>query len=218
MNDLLAPLVSWVLSVIERGGYVGVASLTLLEVVFPPIPSELILPFAGFLVARGQFAFVGVVGAATLGSVIGALLLYGVGYWLGEARVRALVRDHGRWAALRESDIEHALEWFDRHGGKAVLLGRLVPALRSLISIPAGVNRMPLGWFILYTGLGSVLWNTVLVGVGWALGDQWERITPYLDVLEWAALVALAAGLVYFVWRRKNKQPEPSVGTRLERP
>ncbi|MDP8924077.1 MAG: DedA family protein [Chloroflexota bacterium] len=210
MHDLFAALAEWVTSTVKTGGYVGVGGLTLLENLFPPIPSELILPVAGFLVSTGELRFIWVVLAATLGSLAGALILYGLGYWLGEDRVRGLVKQHGHWLALDESDVDRTRDWFDRHGGKAVLIGRFVPTVRSLISIPAGVERMPLGRFALYTTVGSAGWNAVLVGAGWMLGDQWERIKPYMEVLEWGVLIALAAGVVWFVWQRKIRRDAPA--------
>jgi membrane protein DedA with SNARE-associated domain len=224
MHELFAALASWVTATVQTGGYVGVAGLTLLENVFPPIPSELILPVAGFLVGQGRLTFGWVVAAATLGSLLGALGFYGLGYWLGERRLRALVRRHGHWLALDEADVEQAVEWFARHGGKAVLLGRLAPSVRSMISVPAGLARMPLGRFVLYTTLGSGTFNAALVAAGWLLGDQWERVKPFIHLLEWAALAALVAGLAWFVRRRKGKRasrptaltgPTPDRGSNL---
>ena len=185
MHELVAALTAWITSTVETGGYVGVAGLTLLENIFPPIPSELILPFAGILVSQQKLEFVWVVVAATFGSLLGALVFYGLGYWLGEQRLRRVVQRHGRWLLLHESDIDQTTRWFNQHGGKAVLLGRLVPSVRSLISVPAGVARMPLGWFALYTTLGSGAFNAMLVAAGWLLGNQWERVRPFLHVLEW---------------------------------
>lgn len=206
MHDLFATLAAWIVATVQTGGYVGVAVWTLLENVFPPIPSEAILPVAGFLVSSGDLSFVWVVVAATVGSVLGALLFYGLGTWLGDERLRAFVCRYGRWLALDESDLDQAEEWFDRHGGKAVFLGRLVPSLRSLISIPAGVARMPLGRFVLYTTAGSGVWNVALVGAGVVLGDQWERVKPFLSAFGWGSLIVVLAGLVWwFAGRRKNR-------------
>jgi membrane protein DedA with SNARE-associated domain len=212
MHERFSALAAWVTSVVQTGGPVGVAGLTLLEPVFPPIPSELILPLAGFLVGQGRFAFAWVVAAATVGSLGGALVRYWLGYTMGEQRLRGFLEQYGRWLCLRESDVERSREWFDRHGGKAVLLGRLVPAVRSLISIPAGLDRMPLVPFALYTAVGSGLWNAALVAAGWLLGSQWERVEPYLQAFEYAALAALAAGIAAFFWQRR-RGPEADEGT-----
>jgi membrane protein DedA with SNARE-associated domain len=211
MHDLFATLAAWIVATVQTGGYVGVAGWTFLENLFPPIPSEAILPVAGFLVSSGELSFVGVVVAATIGSLLGALAFYGLGAWLGDARLRAFVQRYGRWLALDESDLDEAEDWFNRHGGKAVLLGRLAPSLRSLISIPAGVARMPLGRFAVYTTVGSTLWNAALVGAGVVLGDQWERVEPYLSVFGWATLVLVVAGIGWWVaGRRKSRSASPT--------
>jgi membrane protein DedA with SNARE-associated domain len=189
----------------DAGGYVGVAALVALEVVFPPLPSEPVLLLGGFLAGEGRLSFPGVVAAATVGSVTGALALYWLGSLLGEERLRGLIRDYGRWAMVKERDLDKAVRWFERHGGKAVFFGRLAPVVRSLVSVPAGVARMPLGLFLLYTTLGSLLWNSVSVGLGWWLGDRWELVTGYTRYLEYAVLAALVLAVVLFVWRRAGR-------------
>ena len=210
MHDLFATLAAWIVATVQTGGYLGVAGWTFLENLFPPIPSEAILPVAGFLVSSGELTFVGVVLAATVGSLAGALAFYGLGAWLGDARLRAFVQKYGRWLALDESDLDEAEAWFERHGGKAVLLGRVVPSLRSLISIPAGVAKMPLGRFTIYTTVGGAIWNTALVGAGVVLGDQWERVKPFLSVFGWASLVLVVAGTAWwFAGRRKRQHSHP---------
>lgn len=164
---------------------------------------------AGFLVRQGHLAFVWVVVAATLGSLAGALILYELGRRLGEERLRKLVRSQGRWLTLGEADVDRAKGWFDRHGNESVLGCRLVPAMRSIISIPAGLVRMPLGRFVLYRALGSGLWNVALVGAGWVLADQWERIMPSLDLLQWGTLPALVAWAGWFIWQRSPTRRAP---------
>ena len=198
MHDLFATLAAWIVTTVQTGGYIGVAVWTLLENVFPPIPSEAILPVAGFLVSSGGLSFVGVVVAATVGSVVGALVFYGLGAWLGEVRLRGFVRRYGRWLALDETDLDDARAWFDRHGGKAVLFGRLVPSLRSLISVPAGGGADALGRFTLYTTVGSSVWNVLLVGAGWAFGDRWEQVKPFMSAFEWGSLIVVVASLVWW--------------------
>ncbi len=206
MHEIFAAIAAWITRTVETGGYVGIGGLTLLENLFPPIPSELILPVAGFLVGSGQLSFIWVVVASTLGSLVGALMLYGLGAWMGEERLRTFVKKHGRWFALSESDLDQAKGWFDRHGGLAVFIGRLVPSIRSLISIPAGIARMSLLPFVLYTTAGSAFWNALLVGSGWVLGGQWERIKPYLSILEYGSLALIAAGLVWWFMGRKGRE------------
>lgn len=212
MHELFAAVAAWITRTVETGGYVGVAGLTLLENLFPPIPSELILPVAGFLVSRGEMTFIWVVVASTVGSLAGAYMLYGLGYWLGEDRLRAFVRRYGRWLALDESDLDQAKGWFDHHGGAAVLIGRMVPSVRSLISIPAGIAHMPLGRFTLYTTLGSAIWNALLVGAGWAFGGQWERVEPYLAVFEWATIILIVGSVVWWFVGRRGRHHQATAG------
>jgi membrane protein DedA with SNARE-associated domain len=206
MHELFSALATWVTSVVQSGGYLGIAGLTFLENLFPPIPSELILPVAGFLVRNGELGFVWVVVAATVGSVVGALVFYWLGYALGEQRLRAFICRYGRWLAMDEDDLDQARAWFERHGGMAVLIGRLVPSIRSIISIPAGIAKMPLVPFVAYTTIGSALWNTILVGGGWALGAQWERIEPFMNVIEWVSIVAVVGSVVWWFARKRHKK------------
>ena len=205
VGELVGRLGNLVTEIVERLGYVGVALLVALENVFPPIPSELILPLAGFLCAQGTFLLPVMVLAATMGSVGGGLVLYGVGARLGEARVRRAVRRYGQWLTLDEQDLDSADSWFDRHGGKAVFLGRLAPLIRSLVSIPAGFRRMPVSRFVLYTAAGSALWNSALIGAGWALGDRWHVVERYASILQYAVVAAIVVGLTWFVIRRRDR-------------
>ena len=202
MLDFLGDALSWVTYVIETLGYVGVAVVLALESVFPPIPSEAVLPLTGYLVSQGRMSFVGAVIASTIGAVVGALILYWVGYALGEKRTRALVKRYGRWMLLTEEDLDRAQGWFDRHGKVAVLIGRLAPLVRSLVSIPAGVTRMPLATFTLYTAIGSALWNAALIGAGWALGASWTYVQEYQRYFGYAVLAVLGLAIGWFVWRR----------------
>ena len=202
MSDLLGNAVARVVNLIDALGYVGLAIVVALENVFPPIPSEVILPLAGYLAAQGRMTFVGAVVASTVGSVAGALILYAVGYALGERRIRGLVRRHGRWAMVDEEDLDKAQAWFDRHGRTAVLIGRLAPLVRSLISIPAGVARMPLLSFVAYTTLGSGIWNALLIAAGWFLGDNWEVVSGYQKTFGDVVVAALCVGVVWFLGKR----------------
>jgi membrane protein DedA with SNARE-associated domain len=191
-----------VIDIIERFGYTGIALLIALETVFPPLPSEIILPLGGFTASRGDLALWGVILAATLGSVAGALVLYGIGYWFGQERLYWLVDHYGRYVLLKQSDIDKANDWFERYSGKAVIIGRLVPVVRSLVSIPAGLTKMPLPTFILYTALGSAIWNGVLVGAGYLLGNNWEEVEHYVGYLQYAVILGAIAGVGWFIWSR----------------
>jgi membrane protein DedA with SNARE-associated domain len=203
-------LATFATDVIDALGYPGVALLIFLENLFPPIPSEAILPLAGFLASQGRMLLPAVIVAATIGAVAGALVLYGLGAWFGDRRLRVLVNRHGKWLALSEADIDLANGWFDRHGGKAVLLCRLVPIVRSVISIPAGLRRMPVSVFILYTAIGAGLWNSVLVLAGWWLGENWEQVGGYVDYLEYPVIIVVVLAVAWYLWKRVVTKPRSS--------
>lgn len=199
---MLDGLVDWVIFVVESLGYVGVALMVAVENVFPPIPSEVVLPLAGFVAVQGEATFVGMVAAATVGSMIGAYILYGIAAAIGPQRLRILVIRYGKWFRLDENDLDKTEEWFDRRANLAVLICRCVPLMRSLISIPAGFRRMALVPFSLYTFLGSLVWNFLLVGAGYLLGEQWHRAEAPLEVFQKVVLAAIAVGLGWFIWSR----------------
>lgn len=188
----------WIIGTITRMGAVGVFLLTLLETVFPPIPSELIMPLAGYLASRGEMTLVGAVVAGTLGSLLGAWLLYWLGRKFGQERLLQFADHHGRWLTLSRQDIERASAWFSRHGAWAVLVCRLIPGLRSLISIPAGIQRMPLGVFVACTALGSALWTAALVGLGYVLGANFEQVERYVGPVSNAVVGII---VVMYAWR-----------------
>lgn len=192
LSEWLEIMRVWIEGLILSLGYVGIALIMLVENLFPPIPSELVMPFAGFLAARGELNFVGVLAAGVLGSVAGAVILYGFGAWAGERLVRPLVVAYGRWLLLSEEDFDRAMAIFGRFGQVAVLAGRLMPLVRSLISVPAGMNRMPLGPFVLLTTTGTLLWNLLLAGAGWWLGARWDDILLFTKQYERGVLVTLA--------------------------
>lgn len=195
---MLGDVANWVQDVIERLGAVGVALLVILENVFPPIPSEIVLPFAGFVAQRGDGSVVVMIFAATIGAVVGALVLYGIAAVIGPDRLAMFVTRFGRWFGVKPTDLVRAEQWFDRHAVAAVLLGRCVPLIRSIVSIPAGFRRMSIIPFLLYTALGSLVWNTALIGAGAILGDQWERVEPYVATLQWVVIAAVALFVVRF--------------------
>jgi membrane protein DedA with SNARE-associated domain len=203
--SLLGSVADWAADVIESLGYIGIIALIALESIIPPIPSEVILPLAGFLAGQGRFSLPLAIAAATLGSVIGALALYGLSAWLGERRVRGIVMRYGGYLRLTPHDLDRANEWFDRYDSWAVAIGRLVPVIRSLVSIPAGLRRMPLGRFLLFTTAGSAIWNSVLIGLGWLLGDNWEKVEEYSSYIQYAILFAIAVAAVVFYYRRRTR-------------
>ncbi|GAA5126400.1 DedA family protein [Pseudonocardia adelaidensis] len=194
-------MAEWVFGVVDRLGSLGVGLLILLENVVPPIPSEVILPLAGFRARTGALNVLAVWPAATAGSVLGALLLYGLGAWLGYERLHRLAGR--RWFVfVSRRDLERGDAAFDRHGGKMVLLARCVPFLRSVVSIPAGISGMPLVRFVVLTAIGSGVWNAGFIALGWALGENWERVEGLIGPVGYVVLALLAVGLVVLVVRR----------------
>jgi membrane protein DedA with SNARE-associated domain len=199
---VLDGLVEWVTSVVETLGYGGVAFLVALENLFPPIPSEVVLPLAGFVAATGEASLIGMIVAATIGSMIGAFILYAIAAAIGPVRLRALVVRYGRWFRLDETDLDKAEGWFDRRANVAVLICRCIPLMRSLISIPAGFRRMRLIPFTLFTLLGSLVWNIVLIGAGYLLGERWESVERPMELFQRAVIAAIVIAVGWFVWRR----------------
>jgi membrane protein DedA with SNARE-associated domain len=195
----------WIIGFVESGGYWGIALLMALENIFPPVPSELIMPFAGFVAARGDLNVVGVVIAGVVGSLVGTMPWYWLGRRVGRERLHRWVDAHGRWFAMSRKDLERAEKWFDSHGGPAVAFGRLIPAVRSVISMPAGLSKMPVVKLLLWSAIGTVLWSGALAGVGYLLEDRWESISRWVDRFSTGVLVLLAGG---YGWRVVRFKPE----------
>ncbi|MEU0879473.1 DedA family protein [Lentzea sp. NPDC005914] len=189
----------WITALMEALGSPGAGLAVALENVFPPVPSEVILPLAGFTATQGRISLVAAILWTTAGSVAGALVLYFLGSWLGLDRTRRLF---GKLPFVSESDVDKADAWFDKHGNAAVFLGRMVPVVRSLISIPAGVSGMPIARFTLYTAAGSLVWNSALILAGYFLGENYSVIDRYLGWVSTAVLAALAIAIVWFVVSR----------------
>ncbi|MBU20026.1 DedA family protein [Microbacterium sp.] len=208
-------LIDWSVSLMEIIGPAGAGLAIALENIFPPLPSEVILPMAGLSASRGSFSLAEALIWTTLGSGVGAFLLYGIGAWLGVDRLRTIA---AKVPLLRPDDIDRTVAWFHRHGGKAVFFGRMVPIFRSLISIPAGVTRMPLWKFGLLTVAGSALWNTIFVLAGFLLGEAWPVIERYADILQYVVIAAVVVGIAWFlvvrirtlVADRRAGDPKPS--------
>lgn len=201
----MSGLGEWVVGVVEQLGYAGLVVLVALENLIPPIPSELILPLAGFLAGQGRLSLPLVIVAATLGSVGGALVLYAFGRSLGRERLDRVVRRYGRFVLIDGSDVDRAMDLFARHGRAAVLIGRLLPGARSLISVPAGLARMPLLSFIFFTAVGSAAWNSLLIGFGWVVGERWRELQPIAQAFEWLIIGAAGIVVAVFVIRRARR-------------
>ena len=202
-------LAGWTVDLMDRLGLLGAALAVSLDNFFPPIPSEIILPLAGFAASQGTFSLTGALIATTVGSVFGAIVLY----WLG----RVFGRDRARWIfdrtpLLKVSDLERTEAWFAKHGGKAVFFGRMVPIFRSLISIPAGVEKMNAVTFLLLTTLGSFIWNFIFVYAGFRLGENWDRVEPYAEWFQrLVILTVVVIGVVFVVVRvRDLRRPDPA--------
>jgi membrane protein DedA with SNARE-associated domain len=206
MSDLFADLAQWVVEVVYSFGYGGVAVLiALINLHVLPIPTQLILGLAGFLVGQGRFSFTLVLVTSTAGTLFASLALYFLGHWVGEESLRRLVGRLERFRLVYKSDLDKASKVFERHGGKAIVIGHLFPAVGALISIPAGLKRMPLfRQFMGYTVLGGSLWNGAFIVLGWVLGAEWVIIEQYASVIEYAVVAALAGGIVWFVWNRRK--------------
>ena len=189
----------WIIDVVASLGYVGIALLTLVENVFPPIPSELIMPLAGFQSVRGDMSFWGAVVAGSAGSLAGTCGWYWVGLRIGERRLRSWIERHGRWLALDLEDIDRAKSWFDRHGAWAVFFCRMIPGLRTLISLPAGFKRMPMSSFLLPSTVGTLIWTAGLTYVGRLLGANYDEVKNYVGIVSW---IVIGSILMFYVWRQ----------------
>lgn len=204
---------TWIDEAVKAGGYPALGGLILIENLFPPIPSELILPLAGYYVERGDLVFAIAVLAATIGSLVGALILYGA----SRAGGRPLIYRYAHKVRIKHADLDRADAWFDRYGSWIVLFGRLIPGVRSLVSVPAGLSEMPVWKFVALTTLGSAVWNTALIGAGWALGSQFEEVGAIIGPMSKPLLaVAVIAVIAGFLWLRKRGRdgegaPQPLV-------
>ena len=206
----LTALIDGVVGLMDLIGAPGAGVAIALENLFPPLPSEVILPMAGLAAARGSVTLFEALFWTTAGSVVGAFALYGIGAVLGLDRLRALVK---RLPLLHVDDVDRTVAWFGRHGGKAVFFGRMLPIFHSLISIPAGVVRMPLWRFGLLTLAGSLIWNSVFVLSGFFLGEQWHIVEEYAGVLQYAVIAAAAGALVWFTVTRVRRLRRGAVDT-----
>lgn len=198
----LSGLVGVAYRVIQRLGEWGVAGLTFVETVVPPVPSEVVLPLAGFIARQGGLDLALLLVTSTVGSYVGALTLYLMAARLGQERAVDLM---GRLPLVDRDDFVRATEWFDDHGRRSIFFGRLVPGVRSLVSLPAGAVRMPLARFSVFTLAGSALWNGLLIGLGWVLGSRYELVDQYSSVLDWVVRGAAVALVVWLVVRRVRR-------------
>lgn len=202
MTHIMEQIGGWIQEVIVAIGYPGIVLVMAIENIFPPIPSEVVLPFAGALTADGDLSFWGVVAAGTVGSLLGAIVLYAIGYGARQAGVRRLVASYGKYLFISARDLDRGAAWFKRHGEAVIFFGRLIPIVRSIISVPAGYTRMPAGRFLLYTTAGTALWSLFLTYAGRVLGEKWANITVVMEPYENVTLILLVlAGAGFIGWR-----------------
>ena len=199
-------MLEWIQNTMSTLGYPGVALLMFVENLFPPIPSELIMPLAGFTAGRGELSFIWVVVAGSLGSLLGQLPLYYLGRLVGEEKLVRWADRYGKWLTLSGDDIRKADDWFDKHGTKAVFIARLIPGLRSLISIPAGISEMPMPKFLLYSAVGTTLWVVILTALGGLLGQNYDLVDTYLGPVALVVVGGLAVFAVFWIVRRRRQQ------------
>ncbi|GAA4238002.1 DedA family protein [Actinomadura meridiana] len=209
-SEPVGGIAGWATDLMDTLGAPGAGLAIALENLFPPLPSEVILPLAGFTAAQGRMSLAAALVFTTLGSVVGALALYGIGALIGRDRIRRLV---ARLPLVKLSDLDRTEAWFARHGAKAVFFGRMIPIFRSLISVPAGLERMRMTTFLLYTTLGSLLWNTAFVLAGYQLGDNWRTVEDYVGMYSKVVVALAAVAVAVFVAvrvvreRRKARMP-----------
>jgi membrane protein DedA with SNARE-associated domain len=207
LTDIFAAIGSIALSTIQLLGYGGIFFLMMLESMVVPVPSEFVMPFAGFLVAQGTFNFILVILTSTLGSITGSLIFY----YVGKTGGHTLVEKYGKYVLVDIEDIKKTEEWFNKRGELTVFIARLVPVVRHLISLIAGVGKMNVKKFSLYTILGAALWNAILTYLGFLLGQHWNEVSQYLEGLDIVIVILLVLGCLYFVYRhlaRAKKQKQ----------
>ncbi|MFD2739460.1 DedA family protein [Sulfitobacter aestuarii] len=196
----------WITGLLEQGGYFATAFLMWFENIFPPVPSELVMPLAGFLVYQGKLTLIGVLLAGTFGSLLGTWLWYLAARKFGQERLRRLVEKHGRWLTISTDNLDRASDWFERHGRMAILLGRMVPGVRTLISVPAGLTGMKTAPFLLYSLIGTLIWNSGLTGLGYLLGSQYTRVAQWLNPVTNVLLAALVLIYLYRLVTHKGAE------------
>ena len=194
-------MLEFAVNIIEQIGLFGAALLIAIEVVILPIPSELILLLTGFNVSIGNFGFISALIATTTGSLAGALFLYGIGYIFTEERLEHIVSKYGKYVGFKVKDLQKTASWFEKHGAQLVFFGRLIPLIRSLVSIPAGLTKMKMSKFILFTLLGSGIWNSIWVSLGFFLGDQWTKAEKYTKYIDLLVNIGIGIFLIFIIYK-----------------
>jgi membrane protein DedA with SNARE-associated domain len=206
MVEILGELTNFIINLVSSAGYPGIVFAMAAENLFPPIPSEAVMPLAGYLTTTGRFNLFLTIGFGTLGSLVGAVVLYYVGVWVGEHRLREFLNRYGRFFMTTSKELDAAESWFEKHGEKSVLLCRMVPIVRSIISIPAGLVRMPLKRFMIFTTIGTTTWTAFLTIVGVVLGENWEKVGPLMSRFDFVVIGGLGVLVLYYVFRKMSKR------------
>jgi len=204
LSELFAALGSFALSTISTFGYGGIFFLMMLESMVLPVPSELVMPFAGFLIEKGSFTFLYVIIASTLGSITGSLIFY----YIGKTGGHTLVERYGKYVLINHDDVKKTEEWFNKRGELTIFFGRLIPVIRHLISLIAGIGKMNVKKFTLYTIIGAALWNAILTYLGFVLGQHWEEVNQYTDQISLVIVILLIGFIVYFAYRHIKKKKD----------
>ncbi|WP_145351016.1 DedA family protein [Roseimaritima multifibrata] len=192
----------WIKNFLEQFGAAGVGALMLVENVFPPIPSEIVMPWAGYSVSQGGTSFLAVVASGSAGSFAGAMFWYYVGRWIGKEKLSGWIEKHGGWLTIAPRDLDRVDDWFNKWGAVTVLVCRMIPGLRTLISVPAGFAEMQLGRFSFFTAIGTVLWTTLLAGIGYWLGDNYAQLS---GPLSWVSTAVILGMFTWWLWRLQKQ-------------
>jgi membrane protein DedA with SNARE-associated domain len=199
-------MIEWVTNLVAAGGWLGVLGLMFLENLFPPIPSEVIMPLAGFAAARGQMSFLAAILAGMVGTILGNAFWYELARAIGSARIRPLFARYGRWFAVDDKDFDKAEETLKKHGPVALFFGRLLPGIRTVISIPAGLAHIPRHVFYLWTALGSLIWITLLCSAGYWLEDRYAQIEGWLEPLSYVVIAGILGAYVWHIWKTRARR------------
>ncbi len=197
-------MTAWIENTVEELGYLGVFLLTFAENLFPPIPSEVIMPLAGFVASRGELDLESTIVAGAAGSIVGTSVYYLVGRAVSQRTMDRWIRSYGRWLALKPDDLRSARCWFDRYGRWALFACRFIPGLRTIVSLPAGLNRTPPGVFLAYSGAGVALWTTGLTFAGAALGENYQQVARYLSPVAWTTLMLILTAVALAVYLKRQ--------------
>ncbi|NNH88767.1 DedA family protein [Acinetobacter terrae] len=203
-------LTEWIISIMEQLGYFGIAVLMFLDNIFPPVPSEIIMPSAGYSASQGELLLVGVIIAGCIGSLIAAAILYWIGYKFNHDSIFRFVDRYGKYFFIKSPDVKKSLDWFEQYGHRIVFFGRMIPAVRSLISIPAGMSHMPFWKFMFYSSLGTIIWTTFLACVGFYFGENQALMQNIFSQVSHFIIIVVIAIIIWILYRRHQGKNRPS--------